>query len=91
MRKEIELQIMYREDVSIEKIAEQLLVQGSEFENRDNPNTADDNINIPKNIPADLLHNFDQSEYYSYNQKKEEEKWATKRRWFLTKVERWTK
>ena len=34
-RKEIELQIMDRGNVLIEKVAEQFLVKGSEIENRD--------------------------------------------------------
>ena len=74
MRKEIELQIMDRGDVSIEKVAEQFLVEGSEIENRDGPYTADDYIPTSKNIPADFLHNFDQNEHYNYNEKEEEEK-----------------
>ena len=42
MRKETELQIMDRGDVSIEKVAKQFLVEGSEIENRDSLYTADD-------------------------------------------------
>ena len=60
MCKEIELQIMDRGDVSIEKVAEQFLVEGSEIENRDGHYTADDYILTSKNIPADFLHSFDQ-------------------------------
>ena len=74
MRKEIELQIMNRGDVSIEKVVEQFLVEESEIENRDGPYTADDYITTPKNIPADFLHSFDQNEHYNYNEKEEEEK-----------------
>ena len=59
MRKEIELQIMDSGDVSIEKVAEQFLVEGSEIENRDGSNTADDYIPTPKNIPSYFLHSFD--------------------------------
>ena len=72
MRKEIELQIMDRGDASIEKVADQFLVEGSEIENRDGPYTADEYIPTPKNIPADFLHSFDQIEHYNYNQKEEE-------------------
>ena len=65
---------MDRGDVSIEKVAEQFLVEGSEIENRDGPYTADDCIPTPKNIPDDFLHSFDQNEHYNYNEKEEEEK-----------------
>ena len=58
MQKEIELQIMDRGDVSIEKVAEQFLIEGSEIEKRDGPNTADDYIPTSKNILADFLHSF---------------------------------
>ena len=61
MCKEIELKIMDKGDVSIEKVTEQILVGGSEIENRDSPYTADDYIPTPNNIPADLLNSFDQS------------------------------
>ena len=60
MHKEIELQIMDRGDVSIEKVAEQILVEGSEIENKDGPCTFDDYILPPKNIPAYFLHSFGQ-------------------------------
>ena len=63
MRKEIEPQIMDRGDVSIEKVAEQFLVEGSEIENRDDPYTSDDYIPTPMNIPADFLNSFDQNEH----------------------------
>ena len=63
---------MDRGDVSIEKVAEQFLVEGSEIENRDGPYTADDHIPTPKNIPANFLHSFDQNEHYNYNEKEEE-------------------
>ena len=56
---------MDRGDVSIEKVAEQFLVEGSEIENRDGPYTADDYIPTSKNIPADFLHSFDQNEHYT--------------------------
>ena len=65
---------MDRGDVSIEKIAEQFLKEGSEIENRYGLYTADDYIPTPKYIPADFLHSFDQNEYYNYNKKEEEEK-----------------
>ena len=58
MRKQIELKIMDRGDVSIEKIAEQFLVEGSEIENINGPYTADDCIPILKNIPAYFLYSF---------------------------------
>ena len=74
MRKEIDLQIMDRGDVSIKKVAQKFLIEGSDIENRDSPFTADDNIPTPKNIPADFLHSFDQNEHYNYNEKEEEEK-----------------
>ena len=74
MRKDIEQQIMDQGDVSIEKVAEQFLVVGSEIENRDGPYTADDYIPTSKNFPADFLHSFDHNElYYYYNEKEEEE------------------
>ena len=69
---------MDRRDISIEKIAEQFLVEGSEIENRDDPYTADDYIPTPKNIPADSLQSFDQIEHYNYNEKKEEKKRSLK-------------
>ena len=50
---------MNRGDVSIEKVAEQFLVVGSEIENWNGPYTADDYIPTPKNIPADFLHIID--------------------------------
>ena len=78
MRKEFELQIMDRGNVSIEKVAEQFLVEGSEIENRDSPYTADDYIPTPKYIPADFLHSFDQNEHYNYNEKEEEDKRSLK-------------
>ena len=56
MCKEIELQIMDRGNVSIEKVSEQFYVEGSEIENRDGPYTVDDNIPTPKNNHADFLH-----------------------------------
>ena len=52
---------MDRGDVSIEKVAEQFLVEGSEIENRDDSYTADHYIPTPKNIPDDFLHSFDQN------------------------------
>ena len=64
---------MDRGNVSIEKVAEQFLVEGSEIENRDGSYTADDYIPTPKNISADFLHSFDQNEHYNYNEKEEEE------------------
>ena len=70
--------IMDRGDVSIEKVAEQFLVEGSEIENRDGPYTAVDYIPTSKNIPADFLHNFDQNEHYNYNEKEEEKKRSLK-------------
>ena len=85
---------MDRGDASIEKVAEQFLVEGSEIENRDGPYTADDYIPTPKNIPADFLHSFDQNENYNYNEKEEGrrgKKGASKRRSFLVKWERLTK
>ena len=92
MCNEIELQIMDRGDVSIEKVAEQFLVEGSKIENRDGPYTADDYTPTSKNIPTDFLHSFDKNEHYNYCEKEEEEKkGASKRRWFLSKEERWTK
>ena len=42
-------------DVSIEKVAEQFLVEGKEIENRDGPYTAGDYIPTPKNIQDDFL------------------------------------
>ena len=80
MGKEIELQIMDRGDVSIEKVAQQFLVEGSEIENRDGPYTAYDYIPTPKNILADFLHSFDQNEHYNYNEKEEEEKKGASKR-----------
>ena len=65
---------MDRGDASIEKVAEQFLVEGSEIENRDGPNTADDYIPTPKNIHVDFLFSFDQNKHYNYNQKEEEGK-----------------
>ena len=62
MRKEIELQIMDRGNVSIEKVAEQFLVERSEIENRDSHYTADDYIPTLKSISADFLHSFDQND-----------------------------
>ena len=68
------------------------MVEGSEIENRDGPYTTGDYIPTSKNIPADFLHSFDQNEHYNYNEKEEEEKKrALKRRWFLSKGERWSK
>ena len=72
MRKEIELQIMDRGDVSIEKIAEQFLVEGSEIESRNGLYIADDDIPTPKNIHVDFLHSFDQNQHNNYNEKEEE-------------------
>ena len=74
MRREIVLQIIDQEDVSIEKVADKILIEGSKIENRDGPYTADDCIPSPKNILVDLLHSFDQNELYNYNQKEEEKK-----------------
>ena len=98
MSKQIELQIMNRGDVSIEKVAEQFLVEGSEIENRDDPYTTDDYIPTPKNIPADYLHSFDQNEHNNYNEKEEEEKRCLKTRMIscqrrkMNKVKgKWTK
>ena len=65
---------MDRGDVSIEKVAKQFLVEGSEIENRDGPYTADYYIPTPKNIPDDFLHSFDQNEHYNYNENEEEVK-----------------
>ena len=78
-------------DVSIQKVVEQFLVEGKNTVNRDGPYTSDDYIPAQKDVPADLLHSFAQSEHYNYNQKKEEEKRASKWRWFLTKWEIYTK
>ena len=75
---------MDRGNVSIEKVVEQFLVEGSEIENRDGPYTADDYIPTPKNNHADFLHSFGQNEHYNYNEKEEEEKKSLK-------GERWTK
>ena len=92
MHKEIELQIMDRGDVSIEKVVEQFLEERSEIENRDGPYTADDYIPTPKNIQDDFMNSFDHNEHYNYNEKEEEgKKGASKRGWFLAKGERWTK
>ena len=65
---------MDRGDVSIEKVAEQFLIEGLEIVKRDGPFTADYYIPTSKNIPADFLHSFDQNEHYNYNEKEEEEK-----------------
>ena len=65
---------MDRGDVSIDKVADQFLVEGKEIENRDGPYTADDYIPTSKNIPDDFLHSFDQNELYNYNENEEEEK-----------------
>ena len=54
IRKEIELQIKDRGDFSIEKVAEQFLIEGSEIENKDGPYTADDYIPTLKNIHFDF-------------------------------------
>ena len=54
---------MDRGDVSIENVAKQFLVEGSEIENRDGLYTDDDYIPTPKNIPADFLHSFEQNEH----------------------------
>ena len=89
MSKEIELQIKDRGDVSIEKVVEQFLVEGSEIENRDGPYITDDYILTPNNIPVYFLHSFDQNKHYNYNQKEEKEKRVSKQRWFLAKGERW--
>ena len=43
-------------NVSIERVAEQFLVEGSEIENRDDLYTADDYIPTPKNNHANFLH-----------------------------------
>ena len=69
MRKELKLQIMNRGDVSIEKVAEKFLEEGSEIENRDGLYTADDFISTLKNIPAYFLHSLNQNEHYNFNQK----------------------
>ena len=69
---------MDRGYVSIERIAEQFFVEGSEIENRDGPYNCDDYILTPKNNPADFLHCFDQNEHYNYNQKEEEKKRSIK-------------
>ena len=58
---------MGQRDVSIEKGAEQFLIEGKKIENRDGSYTANDNIPTPKNIQTDLLHSFDQREHYNYN------------------------
>ena len=50
--------IMDRDDVSIEKVAEQFLVEGSEIEKRDGPYTDDHYINAQKNILNDFMHIF---------------------------------
>ena len=50
------------------------MVEDSEIENGDGSYIANYYIPNPKNIPADLLQSFDQSEHYNYNQKEEEEK-----------------
>ena len=85
MSKEIELQIMDRGDISIEKVSEHFLVEWSKIENREGSYTVDDYIPTPKNIPAEFLHCFNQNEHYNYNEKEEER--DSKRRWFLTKGE----
>ena len=90
MRKEIELQIMNRGDVSIEKVAEQFLVEGSEIENKDGTYT-DDYIPTSKNIPADFLHNLIKTKTIIIMRRRKRKKGASKRRWFLAKGERWTK
>ena len=69
---------MNQGNVSIEKVAEQFLVEGSKFENRVGPYTADDDIPTPKNIPANFLHSFDQNEHNNYNEKEEDEKRSLK-------------
>ena len=80
MRKENEQQIMDRGDVSIEKVAEQFLVEGSKIENRDGLYTADDLIPIPKNNSVDLLHFFIKVKHNDYKEKEEDEKRSLKRR-----------
>ena len=74
MCKKIELKIIDQGDVSIEKVAEQFLEEDSEIKNGDGTYTADDYILTPKNIPADLLHIFDQREHYNYNQKEKDKR-----------------
>ena len=74
MREQIELQIIDRRDVSIEKVAEQFLVEGKEIKNRNGHYITDYYIPTPKNISADFLHSFDENEHYNYNQKGEEER-----------------
>ena len=69
---------MDRGDFSIEKVAKQFLIEGSEIEKRDGPNTADYYIPISKNIPADFLHSFNNKKHYNYNQNKDEEKRSLK-------------
>ena len=58
---------MDRGDVSIEKVAEQFLVEDKEIEIRVGSYFVDDFIPTSKNISADLLHSFDQNEHYNYN------------------------
>ena len=74
MRKQIQQKYWIKESISIEKVAEQFLVEGKEIENRDGPYTADDYIPTPKDAIADLLHSYDQSKYHNYDQKEKEEK-----------------
>ena len=57
---------MDRGGASIEKVAEQFLVQGKEIEYRDGPYSADDSIPTRKDTPADLLHSFNQSKHHNY-------------------------
>ena len=69
---------MDRGGVSIEKVVEQFLVEGSEIEYRNGPYTADYYIPTPKNIPDDFLHSFEQSEHYNYNEKRKKRSLKTK-------------
>ena len=80
MRKEIDLQIMDRGDVLIEKVAEQFLVEGSEIENRDGPYTADDYIPTPKNIHADFCIVLIKTNTIIIMRRKKRKKGASKRR-----------
>ena len=83
---------MDRGDVSIEKVAEQFLVEGSEIENRDGPYTADYYIPTPKNIHADFLNSFDQNEHYTYNEKEPQTWMIFNQRRKMDKIKgKWTK
>ena len=91
MCKEIELQIMDRGDVSIEKVVEQFLVEGSEIENKDGPYTADDYILIPNILNLIFCIFLIKTNIIIIIRRKKRKKGASKRRWFITKGERWIK